>query len=79
MRVTRKRPYKRLEFIVSFNRPKGASITECTDYIYDSIRSWKGGLRPPLALDDDDPGDPMWGLEPDSVTVRHSRKGRRIS
>ena len=56
-------------FTVSLKVPSGATIRECQNYILEAVQIWRGQTRPPGLLEDSDPGDPMWDLDPDSVKV----------
>jgi hypothetical protein len=64
---------KKLSFTVSMTRPDGALIEDCRAYIQDAVSTWHGGLRPPGGYGDDDPGDPMFKLDSDSVKVKRHR------
>lgn len=65
-----KRPkYRRVQFVVSFTIPRGATIAECRAYVEDWVQSGRGALRPPGGEDENDPGDPMWRLDTNSVKV----------
>lgn len=59
-----------IQLVVSFVRPKGATIEEMIAYVDDAVSTWTGQCRPPCALSDDDPGDPMFGLDQNTVKVR---------
>lgn len=54
-------------FLVVIEQPDKAMVHECISYIKDAVTSWRGQCRPPDGYDD--PGDPMWWLEPNSVKV----------
>jgi hypothetical protein len=56
----------RRTFTVTFEVPDGATLRDCMKYIYDAVSTWRGQCRPP---DDDDPGDPMHGLDWKTVSV----------
>jgi hypothetical protein len=56
-------------FKVSIDIPANTDIEDCIDYISDAVSSWRGSLRPPCSLDNNDLGDPMWHLEPSTVKV----------
>lgn len=82
---------RKISFLVEFTRPKGATVDECRTYIDEAVTTWRGQLRPVGGLSDEDPGDPMWSLEPDTVKVRQhikpkekiivkiKKKGRAVS
>lgn len=61
------------KFIVELEIPDGADFEDCVQYILDAVSTWRGALRPPLSYGDDDPGDPMFGLDRDSVSVSRIR------
>lgn len=67
----------RRAFVVSLEMPEGATVTEVREYIRDSVASCKGGLRPPGGLGPDDPGDPLFELDGESVKVALRIQGRR--
>lgn len=58
-----------VSMVVSFDLPDDASRTAACEYVLDAVASWAGSLRPPGSLDDNDPGDPMFGLKRDSITI----------
>lgn len=62
------------QFKVTLEVPEGATIADCKEYILDSVQTWCGALRPPFACGDNDPGNPMFGLNRDSVRVVQVRK-----
>lgn len=71
------RPHRRT-FKVTLTIPEGATITDAKAYILDAVSSWHGSLRPPGAYGElEDPGDPMHGLDGDSVDVTLARVKRR--
>lgn len=41
---------------------EGTTKTMLKDYVADAVGSWCGALRPPGGEDEDDPGDPLWGI-----------------
>ena len=53
---------KRLEFIVSIDKPRGATVGDVKSYVENAVASWCGQFRPPGAHGEDDPGDPLWGV-----------------
>lgn len=65
---------KRIAFTVSFELPIGATSEDAFNYVCDAVCSMKGCYRPPGANSDDDPGDPMFSMDVD--TVRIKRGGR---
>lgn len=72
MKSTPRESSKQLKFIVTLMQPDEATIAEVQAYIYDAIASWKGSYRPPGLIDDNDPGDPMFSLNEDTIKVtRH--------
>lgn len=60
---------KELVVAVRARVPNNVTMEEFREYVLDAVASWRGSLRPPYSYDDDDPGDPLWGLDPDSVRV----------
>lgn len=69
---------RRLTFLVSFIQPELASIRDCREYVDEAVASMKGSRRPPGAYGEDDYGDPMWELDPDTVKVSRHTKPLRI-
>lgn len=47
--------------------PEGASREDVLMYVVDAVATMKGCLRPPGGDDEDDTGDPMFGLDGSSV------------
>lgn len=70
MKRAKKRPYRRVAFVVSFQRPPNASVGEMREYVENAVKSYKGGLMPPGVVEDCLEGDPMWPLDPETVVVR---------
>lgn len=68
----RKTNEQRIAFAVSFKRPVGASVEECRDYVEQAVATWHGQCRPPGAYGDEDPGDPMFGLEWRTVKAKRA-------
>ena len=65
----------RVQFLVSFELPDGASPLEGLTYTFDAVRSWSGSLQPPGAAMGDGTfadGDPMFNLDPNTVQVQRS-------
>lgn len=60
---------------ISLDIPEGAGRLDVASYILDAVRCWRGSLRPPYADGTDIPGDPMFSLDPDSVSVTYQDKG----
>lgn len=56
-------------FTVTMKQPRGATLTDIRQYIDEAVTKWRGSLRPPGAYDNEDPGDPMFGLDTDTVRV----------
>lgn len=68
---------RKVKFIVSLVRPDEATIAETQAYICDAIASWKGSYRPPGSINDNDPGDPMFSLNEDTIKVTRYAPHRR--
>lgn len=65
----------RRRFTVIMDVPDGADVHDAAHYIRDAVVSMGGGLRPPGAYGEDDPGDPMFGSHgPCSVQYRHEKE-----
>lgn len=64
---------KKLSFVVTFDQPDGSLVEDCRAYIVDAVSAWRGSLRPPGGYEPTDSGDPMWGLNSDTVKVRRYR------
>lgn len=60
---------KTVSLTVTFELPEGATKTEAKEYVLDAVSTWRGSLRPPGSYDEADDGDPMWGLDSDTVKV----------
>jgi len=56
-------------FKVCLNLPENATREDARTYIDDAIRSWKGSLMPPETHLDYPEGDPMFNLDPETVSV----------
>lgn len=67
----------RVIFKVSFDKPPIATVADCRNYIVDAIATMKGCYRPPGAYGRDDPGDPMFDLDGDSVRAVRLRQTKR--
>lgn len=52
---------------ISFELPEGASREDALVYTVDAVRSMKGCLRPAGGYGNDDPGDPMFYLDSETV------------
>lgn len=59
---------RRVEFVVSFPLPAGATVDRARCYVEDAIASWRGSL-PPL--------DPMFELDGDQVRAKRLVKARK--
>jgi hypothetical protein len=57
-------------FRVRLAMPPDAEVTDVVDYINSAVQSWRGQLRPPGGYCESDPGDPMWELDVETVTVQ---------
>jgi hypothetical protein len=66
---------QRVKFLVSLERPDGASIEDLREYIAEAIAVYRGSLRPPGGYDDDDPGDPLFMLDRDKIKVILMERG----
>lgn len=65
----------RIQFLVSFELPDGASPGDGLSYTFDAVRSWSGSLEPPGASKGDGTyadGDPMFHLDKNTVQVQRS-------
>ena len=71
---TKKRAAKVVAFTGSFPPPPGVTARDAKDYVLDAVATWRGGLRPPGAYSDTDPGDPLFDLNPDAVQVKYLRR-----
>jgi hypothetical protein len=68
----RKTSAKNIAFTVTFKKPAGASVEDCRSYVEDAVATWRGQCRPPGGHGDDDPGDPMWGLDWETVKAKRA-------
>jgi hypothetical protein len=72
--MNRKRgPPRKAHVRVDFFWPDGADEEAILEYVRDAVASWSGGLRPAGSYDDQDPGDPMYEMDRDSVEVKMLR------
>lgn len=65
---------KRVYLTVSFLVPSGVKSTDCREYVYDAVSTWRGQLRPPGGYDVYDEGDPLWHLKSVKVGYRAADK-----
>lgn len=68
---------RRIEFVVAFDVPKGATPSECAEYVMSAVSCYRGSLRPPGGYSESDPGDPMQGLNSKSIIVKRFLKKQR--
>lgn len=64
---------RRVEFKVSFVLPPRATVTEARAYVLDAISTMKGCRMPPGADDEFPEGDPIFGLDSDTIKVTQIR------
>lgn len=64
---------KKLSFVVTIEQPDGALVEDCRAYIFDAVSTWAGSLRPPGAYEENDPGDPLFSLDRDTIKVRRAK------
>lgn len=66
----------KVRLIVELECPTGASMQDIQDYVSDAVASWRGGLEPP---NDGNAytGNPMWGLDRDTVRVSRPARVRK--
>lgn len=61
------------QFMVNIDVPKGVTIKDVRQYIFDAVSSYCGALQPPGygpgGPDENEPGDPLWGIG-NNVTVK---------
>lgn len=64
---------RKAEYRVTFDLPEGATLADGKLYVLDAVSSLRGSLQPPGygpgGPDDAEEGDPMHGLDPDTVRV----------
>ena len=73
-------PRRTRAYHVTLDLPDGASSRAAKAYVLEAVQSWHGSLQPPGADMGDGTyadGDPMFHLDPDTVTVRESRTRNR--
>lgn len=61
-------------FLVTLPIPDGASFKDVQEYIHDAVGSWNGSLRPPGGYGPEDEGDPLFGIERDSIKVEQKQR-----
>jgi len=54
-------------------QPPGARWDDLREYVLEAVKVWRGQLRPPGGYRDDDKGDIMWALDPETVEVKRYR------
>lgn len=57
-------------YTIVLTRPRDCSSSRLKAYMKEAIEAWSGQYRPPGAEGDDDPGDPLFGWEPNIVIRR---------
>lgn len=69
----------RIRIALSFEIPEGATRDDCVVYAQEAVATWRGCKRPPGGYGDNDPGDPMFGLDGSTVSASYvtNRKGKR--
>jgi len=67
----------KISFTITLKPPPRASRADILNYILDAVATWRGQLRPPGALDDDDLGDPMWDLDPNSINISCQQRRKK--
>jgi hypothetical protein len=65
---------KRVSFVVSFDLPVGCSIAHARHTLESHVKYMGGDKRPPGSYGEDDPGDPMFDLDRESISVIQNRK-----
>lgn len=60
---------RRVHFTVSFVLPPGCTLQHAHDVLADHLSIMGGDLRPPGADDEFPDGDPMFGLDRDTIRV----------
>lgn len=73
---------RRISFTVTLDLPKEASVGAARRYILDAVQTMRGSLQPPgyclpEEYDQDAPGDPMWHLVPETITVSRQMPKRK--
>jgi hypothetical protein len=61
---------KKRQFIVEMEIPEGATVGDIKEYIEDAVGAWCGQFRPPGGYGPDDPGDPRFMIDRDSIKVK---------
>ena len=61
---------RRCAFTVSFEIPPGATRDDCARYVEDAVTDYAGCLKPSDVDPEDPEGDPMFGINRDSIKVR---------
>lgn len=64
----------RVEFRVAFDLPPDCSRSYAKECLESHLSIMGGDLRPPGSIGDEDPGDPMFGLDRSSISVCHARR-----
>jgi hypothetical protein len=63
----------KVSFSVSFELPDQVTVDRVRDYVEDAVANWARALRPPGGFGDEDPGDPLFRLDPNTVRVTRLR------
>lgn len=68
----------RISFRVTFTKPDGATVADCKDFTVNAMSSYHGSLQPPFAYgNEDDPGDPMFYFDSDTLKVTRVKPTRK--
>jgi|ERR1041385_57435 hypothetical protein len=69
--VRKEAPCRKVNFIVSLELPQHITEHDMAEYIAEAVTTWCKSLRPPGSYAEDDPGDPLFYLDGDTVTVEY--------
>lgn len=68
---------QRVTYQVSFDLPRGCPPSHATDVLRRHLGAMGGDLRPPASYDENDDGDPMFGVGKSSrMTIRKVTKDK---
>lgn len=64
---------RRVEFVVSIERPKYVSVSALQDYIAEAVGHWGDQFQPPGIHDEYEQGDLLWGIGKTTRVKRYYR------
>lgn len=65
---------RKVRFRIEFDLPPGADADDAEECLVSHVVSMGGDRRPPGGYGENDPGDPMFGLDRDSIAVQRLKR-----